>query len=114
MQPEIIEQPVSRERFLEHAQLHGDMAKVVVDLERGILTLGGEMHVDGEQLLLEHGSKQENLWGANVYVERPTAERIEYRSMINIRPRQGNRDQIVQDPAIQLALRAIIDRLIPA
>lgn len=114
MQPEIIIQPVSRERFSEHADVFGDMVKVVVDVERGILALGGEMHVDEEQLLLEHGSKQADLWGANVYVERPATDRLEYRSMINIRPRQGNRDQLVQDPAVRDAMRRVIDRLIPA
>lgn len=114
MQPEIINQPLSRERFLEHAEVFGDMVKVVVDVAHGTLALGGEMHVDEEQLLLERGSKQADLWGANVYVVRPDTDRIEYRSMINIRPRQGNRDQLVQDQEIRDKVRAIIDRLIPA
>jgi len=37
--------------------------KLVIDIERKILTGGGERHFDGEQLLLKNGSKQKNLLG---------------------------------------------------
>lgn len=47
--------------------------KFVVDVERGILAIGGEMHAEAEQRLLEHGSRQANLWGANYYPGRGSA-----------------------------------------
>ena len=113
--PEIIKNPVSREQFLGHAKTtYGDMAKVVIDTTRDVMAIGGEMHADGEALLLEDGSKQEYLWGANVYVE-PMAngERIVYSSLINIRPRQGNRDMEIQDPTIRTRVKEVIDVFIP-
>src|SRR3989338_5902427 len=49
----------------------GDMVKAVVDIEKNVIALGGELHADEEALLLQNGSKQENLWGINLYVDLP-------------------------------------------
>jgi len=61
--------------------------KVVVDIKLEILAGGGERHVDGEQRLLQEGSRQENLWGGSLDV---TSGEIDYNSVINLRPRQNN------------------------
>ena len=63
------------------------MIKLAVDIRRNILAGGGEMHADCELLLLENGSEQDDIWGANWY---PTEQRIEFEALINIRPRLGN------------------------
>ena len=60
--------------------------KVVVDIRRNILSAGGEKHVDGEQLLLKDGSKQEDLWGAGLDLE---TDEMDFDSMINLRPTQN-------------------------
>jgi hypothetical protein len=67
-----------------------DMVKYVVDVERGIAAVGGELHADAEALLLESGSRQVNLWGANYYPGQGRNTCIEYTSLINIRPAQAN------------------------
>lgn len=72
------------------------MIKIVVDIDREILAGGSGMHYECEQLLLEEGSIQENLWGANWF---PDEQNIEFESLINIRPRQ-NRSIIIQDERI--------------
>jgi len=115
MPPEIIREPVTREKLVEHARaIYGDMAKVVVDVHRRVMAIGGEMHADGEALLLADGSKQEDLWGANVYLEPlPNGERIAYTSLINIRPRQGNRAMEIQDFTIRARVKEVIDALVP-
>src|SRR3989338_9704504 len=74
----------------------GDMVKGVVDLEKGIMGIGGEMHADEEALLLENGSKQVDLWGINLYPDNKGDDFVEFDSMINIRPRQGNRSSGVE------------------
>ena len=61
----------------------------------------GELHADEEALLLENGSLQENLWGINIYPELEDPERIEFDSVINIRPSQGNLSRGVDDPVIR-------------
>ncbi len=84
-----------------------DMVKYVVDVERGLLAVGGEMHADAEEVLLESGSRQANLWGANYYPGRGRDGCIEYTSLINIRPASDNRGMEVQDPALRDRIREI-------
>jgi hypothetical protein len=79
----------------------GNLVKAVVDVERRIMSVDGELQADEEGLLLENGSLQENLWGINIYPELEGPERIEFDSVINIRPSQGNRSRGVDDPVIR-------------
>lgn len=90
------------------------MVKYVVDVERRILALGGEMHADGEELLLEDGSGQADLWGANYYPGRGPEGCIEYTSLINIRPAAGNRGMEVLDPNVRDVIREVTFELIGA
>lgn len=68
--------------------LFGNMVKAVVDVDRKVMALDGELRADEEALLLESGSRQESLWGINIYPELEGPDRIEFDSMINIRPSQ--------------------------
>lgn len=87
----ILHEPIDAET-LERlvATYHGDMVKYVVDLERSIMAIGGEFHADAEALLLEDGSRQPDLWGANYYPGQLEATCIEYTSLINISPARDN------------------------
>ena len=91
-----------------------DMVKYVVDVERGVIGLGGEMHADAEQLLLEDGSRQADLWGANYYPGRGREGGIEYTALINIRPAAGNRSMEIQDPALRERVRDLTWALVGA
>ncbi len=110
---EIIRDPVNQEVWEAHAREgYGDFVKIVVDVERGILGLGGALHADAEAMLLDNGSLQEDLWGANVFLGRTTDDRLEYDSFINIRPRQDNRTMTLQDAAVCERVRSVVDRLL--
>jgi uncharacterized protein DUF5674 len=89
-----------------------DMVKYVADLERGVIAIGGEMHADAEALLLEAGSRQVDLWGANYYPGRGSEDCIEFTSLINIRPAAGNRGMELLDPALRARLREITFALV--
>lgn len=82
--------------------------KVVVDTQRKVLSAGGEKHVDGEQLLLKDGSKQENLWGAGLDLE---TNEMDFDSMINLRPTQ-NASREVLDPNIRQQVESITRSLL--
>lgn len=90
----------------------GEMVKAVVDVAQGIMAIGGELHADEEAVLLDEGSRQADLWGINLYPDATGAERVEFDSMINVRPAQGNRSRSVQDPALQLRIRDVVGRLV--
>jgi hypothetical protein len=85
------------------------MIKIVVDIRRNLLAGGGEMDADCEQRLLEHGSEQDDLWGANWY---PSEQRIEFESLTNIRPRSGNRSIVIQSEDIRQAVGTITRQLL--
>jgi len=109
----IINEPVSAQRLEEMAaERFGDMVKGVVDTNRRLLALGGELHSDEEAALLTLGSTQADLWGINIYPEKPRSEWVEFDSMINIRPRLGNRSRGVEDATTRQLICEIVDSLI--
>ncbi len=111
---------VVAEKEITHAELtkiaqefYKTMIKGVVDIEHEIVAFGGEYHIDANQKLIERGSKQKNIWGFNVYLDRPRDTWIEYTSLINIRPSEGNTDMEVSDSKIREKMKQIIDSKIP-
>jgi hypothetical protein len=94
------------------ARFFEDMVKYVVDVERGVIAVGGELHADGEAMLLEDGSRQELVWGANYYPGRGPEGCIEFTSLINIRPSRDNPSMEVQDDAVRARMKEITFRLI--
>ncbi len=91
---------------------YGNLVKAVVDIERDLLALDSELHSDLEYFLIEDGSKQSDLWGINLYPELPESEFIEFDSLINIRPWQGNRRREVEDPIIREKIVQTVTRKI--
>ncbi|NOT06331.1 MAG: hypothetical protein HOP27_17200 [Anaerolineales bacterium] len=85
-------------------QEYENMIKIVVDIRRRFLSGGGEMHSDCESILLEDGSEQDDLWGANWH---PNEQRIEFESLINIRPRLGNRNILIQDENLRKQVESV-------
>lgn len=72
------------------ADTFGDLVKAVVDINRELIALDAELHSDLEALLLENGAQQNNLWGINFYPDLKGEDFVEFDSMINMRPSQGN------------------------
>lgn len=89
-----------------------EMAKIVVDLEQEKIAIGGELHADAEELMIEGGSKQENLWGANVYPFNKPANRIEFTALINIRPRQNNPSMEILDENIKDKIKDLVEKYV--
>lgn len=113
--PEIIliSAPISKPELKRIAvQRFGDLVKAVVDIEQGIMAVGGELHSDEEAFLLEQGSLQGNLWGINIYPELAMPEAVEFDSMINIRPSQNNTSREIADLGIRDKILRIVKSLI--
>lgn len=109
----IISSKISRQELQQMAaERFGDLVKGVVDINTKIMALGGELHADEEQLLLQQGSQQENLWGINLYPDLPFPQMVEFDSMINVRPRQGNKSRDVENEVIRQAILEIVQALI--
>lgn len=94
-------------------QQFGDWIKAVVDVSRGIMAVGGDLHADDEAVLLADGSRQQDLWGINLYPGESGPDWIEFDSLINLRPSQGNRSRGVGDASIQALIREVVGSLVP-
>lgn len=90
----------------------GDFVKAVVDVSRGIMAIGGELHADEEAVLIQAGARQADLWGINLYPDLPLPDFIEFDSMINVRPSQGNRSRGVEDAGRRRQIEDVVARLV--
>jgi len=93
-------------------QMFGNLVKAVVDVEKEIMVVDGELHADEEALLLEKGSQQKSLWGINIYPEIQGEEWIEFDSMINLRPSFQNLSRGVDDLSVRRKIRKIVNKLV--
>ena len=113
MEIRVVQDTVSLDELTEIAkQQFGDMVKAVVDVEQGVMAIGGELHSDEEAMLLDQGSAQRHLWGINLYPDKPLNEWIEFDSMINVRPSAGNRSRYVESSEIREVVTRIVNRLV--
>jgi hypothetical protein len=95
------------EQVAEMLQVFGTYIKLAVDVERQVVAGGGELHYDCEQALLDDGSRQADVWGADWD---PVGE-VRFESLINIRPRQGNPDLELQSPELRERVEHIVRRV---
>jgi hypothetical protein len=109
MKIHIIRRRATEEEIREMLEELETYVKLVVDVERGILAGGGEYHADCEEVLLEDGSRQEDLWGADWY---PESKTVEFVALINIRPRQNNRGMEIENRGLRTKVETIIRRFL--
>ena len=96
-------------------RMYDGLVKAVVDVRKRVMVVDAGMHVDEEQALLESGSAQNDLWGINLYPEDfGTGDFVEFDSMINIRPAQGNRSRSVEDADMQAVILGIVGEIVHA
>lgn len=105
----VLREKISQAQMMDMLEEYETMIKIVVDIRQRIMAGGGEMHADCESVLLEHGSEQDDLWGANWY---PTEQRIAFESLINIRPRLGNRSILIHDEIIRKQVEEITRQIL--
>lgn len=107
---QIVQATISLEELKKMSDsMFGSLVKAVVDIEQEIMVVDAPLHSDQEELLLEAGSLQNNLWGINLHPQAfGTPAFIEFDSMINLRPGEGNKSRGVDDPIIQDKIRTII------
>lgn len=93
-------------------EMFGNLVKAVVDVEKGMMAVNGELHSDEQELLIENGSKIKNLWGINIYPEMKDENWIEFDSVINLKPHFGNKIRGVDNPKIKGKITEIVNKLV--
>jgi hypothetical protein len=105
----LIRTRATRQQVDEMLQILETYIKLAVDVRQGILAGGGAMHADCEASLLEEGSQQEDVWGADW---NPENQEVTFESLINIRPRQNNRSLEIVDPTLRAQVAQIVQILL--
>ena len=111
----ILEKPITRQELINSSTnfIDENTIKSAVDIKREIMAVDSPMHYDCEQLLLENGSNQADIWGINLYLDEENIDdMVEFDSMINIRPVQNNRTRSVDNPEIQAKIKSVVSKWI--
>jgi len=93
-------------------RIFGGLVKAVVDIKKEIMVVDAAMHADEEQELLKQGSKQDDLWGINLYPELTGEDFVEFDSMINVRPRLNNFSRDIEDEKLRKKIIIIVNKLV--
>jgi hypothetical protein len=104
-----IKEKASSEQITDMLQAFEEFIKLAVDIEQEILAGGGSMHADCEEVLLQAGSAQENIWGADWT---PAKRQVDFDSLINIRPQQNNPSMTILDESIRNQVERITRKLL--
>ncbi|MFC1790751.1 DUF5674 family protein [Patescibacteria group bacterium] len=102
-----IEAKIKPEDLETARQDYGDFVKITLDLEIGQMVIGGQWHADGEKILLNFGSQQENIWGGSIDL---ATKQIDTIALINIRPKQNNNSQEILDPKLKKHFVKVVQR----
>lgn len=110
----IKEHPITLEELKKMSEnMFNNLVKAVVDIEQEIMVVDAGLHSDEELFLLENGSHQEHLWGINIFPDQFNQENfIVFDSMINLRPREGNRTRNVENHQIRKKIINIVNKLV--
>jgi hypothetical protein len=105
----VIVTKATQDQVRDMLSYYGNVMKVAVDIERGILAGGGEMHADCEGALVQLGSWSDDIWGANWT---PSKQEIEFMALLNIKARLNNRNMYLQDPVRRDRVQKIVEDLL--
>ncbi|EKD62702.1 MAG: hypothetical protein ACD_52C00087G0006 [uncultured bacterium] len=105
----IIKKKATKDQIKNMAQDFDGYIKVVVDVDQEMLAGGGQRHFEGEQKLLQEGSRQENLWGGGIDLE---SREIDYNSIINLRPNRNNPGRDIMSADIRKKFDMIVKELL--
>ncbi len=105
----LLRQRATAAQLAEMLETLGVYVKLAVDIEQEIAAGGGALHADCEAVLLEAGSDQVDIWGADWI---PSSREVRYEALINIRPSQSNPSMTIQDPAVRGRVKKVVESLL--
>jgi len=109
----IVKDQITIEELKEMSgKMFGGLVKGVVDVEKEIMAIDGELHAEEQEILIESGSKHESLWGINIYPDNTGENWIEFDSMINLKPGLGHRIRGVENPETKEKIIKIVNKLV--
>ena len=105
----ILDRKVTSEEFEQAREVYDDYIKTVMDIEKDILAVGGEYHIDCEEVLIKSGSKLENLFGGGY---RTSTREVEYMAMSNFKPNMGKVTYEIMDENVRKKLKELTEKFL--
>lgn len=93
---------------IKKEELTEPFVKAAVDIAKGAVSIGCELHIDCFDELVRDGSDARQIWGINIYPDK----RIDFISLLNIRPDQGNRSMKVEDQKLREKISEIVNKFL--
>lgn len=100
----VLDRKITPEEFEHAREAYPDYIKTVMDVEREILAVGGEYHIDCEDVLIKGGSKPENLYGGGYRI---STKEVEYMALSNFKPAQNKTTYEIMDGKIRRKLEEL-------
>ena len=104
----LLRQLATAQQIKEMLEAHETYIKVAVDIRHSLLAGGGEFHADCESVLVEQGSRREDVWGADWI---PAEGAVRFGALINVRPKI-NPSMEIQDPVIRRQVETVTRNLL--
>lgn len=105
---QLVSRPLTKQECRSLQKTYGNYVKVTVDIDKKILIAGCELHADGEKILLESGSLQDNIWGGGINL---TTKEIDATAVLNLRPNLQNNSLEVLDPQRRQKLIEVVQKM---
>lgn len=100
----VLNRKITPEEYVQACEVYPDYIKTVMDIEKEILAVGGEYHIDCEEVLVRSGSKQENLYGGGYRVG---TREVEYMAMSNYKPALGKNTYEIMEAEVRNKLATL-------
>ncbi len=105
----IVDRKITPEEFEQVREVYNDYIKTVIDIEKNILAIGGEYHIDCEEVLTKSGSKLKNLFGGGYRI---STREVEYMAMSNFKPNMGKVTYEIMDENVRKKLKEITEKFL--
>ena len=96
------------ENKIKKEDIQSPFTKAVADIDKKILSIGCELHIDCAEELIKNDSEAKNLWGFNIYPD----FHLDFVSLINVRPADNNRSMEIQNQEICDKIQGIFKKFI--
>lgn len=103
----ILDRKITPEEFRQAREAYEDYIKTVIDIDKNVLAIGGEYHIDCEEVLIRNGSKPENLYGGGYRV---STKEVEYMAMSNYKPTLGKVTYEIMDAGVRTKLKELTEK----
>ena len=95
---DFVNRKLSKKEISGFQNEYGDYVKLTIDVEKGWVMVGCILHADGEKILLEKGSRQNDIWGGGINL---LDKLVDTTAVLNIRPNLKNDNLEILDQGIR-------------